>query len=482
MIMKRIKTRNKEYRYIRISKAIEHLINKEVLQVGDKIPSIREVCREHGVSMSTALQAFYDLEAKSLIESRPQSGFYVIFSPRKYPRMPSVSQPGKASLASQPDDILQRAFDSIHKKNITLLSLGVPSDDLLPIAKLNKALLNASRQLPGSGTGYEGLEGNIKLRKQIARQAFAWEGRITEKDIITTSGCLNAISHCMLALTKPGDTVAVESPVFFGIIQLVQQLGLRLIEIPTHPSTGIEIDYLKKILNQGKIKLCLLISNFSNPLGSCMPDEHKKEAVRLLEYQNIPLIEDDMYADTYFGARRPKSCKTYDESGNVLWCGSFSKTIAPGYRVGWIAPGKYHKEILRMKTVTGLSSTSLTHEAIADILENGRYENHLRKLRQTLRTNCMQYIRAISEYFPEGTRVSHPEGGFFIWVEFDKKLNVMDLYHDALRQKISIAPGKLFTLGDQFNNCTRLSYALTWDPKLDNTLKILGRLAKENSV
>ncbi len=479
--MKGIKTKNREYRYIRISKAIEHLINKEVLQVGDKIPSIREVCREHGVSMSTALQAFYDLEAKSLIESRPQSGFYVIFSPRKYPGLPSTSQPGKASLACQPDDIVKLAFDSLNKKNITLLSLGVPANELLPIAKLNKAMGKAVRQLPDSGSGYESLEGNIKLRRQIARQAFAWEGRITEKDIITTSGCLHAIMLSMLALTQPGDTIAVESPVYFGIIQLAQQLRLKVIEIPTHPITGIEIDQLKKTLPQYKIKLCLLISNFSNPLGSCMPDEHKKEVVRLLEHYNIPLIEDDLYADTYFGARRPKSCKTYDESGNVLWCGSFSKTIAPGYRVGWVAPGKYHKEILRLKMATGISSTTLTHEAIGDILENGRYENHLRKIRQILRANCMQYIRAISEYFPEGTRVSHPEGGIFVWVEFDKKNKVMDLYHNALRHKISIAPGKLFTLGDQFDNCARLSYALPWDLKLDNSLKILGKLARENN-
>ncbi|RYZ16165.1 MAG: PLP-dependent aminotransferase family protein, partial [Sphingobacteriales bacterium] len=214
----------------------------------------------------------------------------------------------------------------------------------------------------------------------------------------------------------------------------------------------------------------------------CMPDEHKKQVVALLQHHNVPLVEDDLYGDVYFGDSRPKCCKTFDESGSVLWCGSVSKTLAPGYRVGWIAPGRYSEEIIRMKQVHSISATTITQEVIANFLENGRYENHLRKLRATLHTNCLQYIRAIADYFPEGTKVSRPQGGFVLWVELDKRVNTMELYELAIRKKISIAPGRMFTLQKQFDNCMRISYGLQWNDELDGTLKTLGNLVKSMLV
>ncbi|HEV7232458.1 MAG TPA: PLP-dependent aminotransferase family protein, partial [Bacteroidia bacterium] len=242
--------------------------------------------------------------------------------------------------------------------------------------------------------------------------------------------------------------------------------------------TGVEIDALKKALEKKKIKLCLLVSNFSNPLGSCMPDEHKKEVVRLMEKHNVPLIEDDLYGDVYFGNHRPKSCKTYDESGIVLWCGSVSKTLAPGYRVGWVAPGKFKEQVIRTKLYHSISSNTLMQETIGNFLETGRYEHHLRKLRHTLHTNSLQYLRSIAEYFPEGTKVSRPQGGFLLWIELPGKTDAVRMFEKALQSQISIAPGRMFTLQKQYNNCLRLSYGLVWNERVENALKLIGRLAK----
>ncbi|MEO8582653.1 MAG: PLP-dependent aminotransferase family protein [Flavitalea sp.] len=470
-----------EYRYEKISKHIEYLITKQVFKLGDRIPSVREVSREQGVSMSTVLQAFYELESRSLIESRPNSGFYVSFSPKNYPEIPSTSRPGRGMKEYTANDILEETFENIQKKNFTHFSLGVPANELLPIAKLNKGVMKATRSLTGSGTSYEEINGNIHLRKQIARRAFTWQGKLSAADVITTSGCINALAYCLMALTSPGDTIAVESPVYFGILQLAASLKLKVVEVATNPVTGMELDAVKKLIQKTKIKACLLISNFNNPVGSCMPDEHKKEIVRLMEKFNVPIIEDDLYADTYFGDKRPVSCKTFDESGNVLWCSSMSKTLAPGYRAGWVAPGKYFRQVSHIKFVQSIACTTLTHEVVADFLENGRYENHLRNLRQTLRLNSMQFLRAVSEYFPEGTKVNRPSGGFFLWLEFPKKFDAVSLYEQALKHRISISPGKLFTLQNQFHNCIRLSYGMKWDPKLEQSLKVLGRLAKEES-
>lgn len=476
--MKSLIANDKDLLYLRIARNIQQQIHSQVWKVGDKLPSIRMVCREHGVSMSTAAQAYLELEKKALIEARPQSGYYVAYCPRRQPEVPVTSMPGDEVAEHDPRIIVDKVFRNIGNKDMTLFSLSVPANELLPIAKLNKGLVQASRNLSDSGTGYEPIQGNPKLRRQVARWSFNWGGSLSDDDIVTTAGCMNAISFCMMSLTSRGDTIAVESPVYFGIMRLADSLGLKVLELPTHARTGIDPDALKKALEQHKIKLCLLVSNFNNPLGSCMPEEHKKEIVKLLEHHNVPLIEDDLYGDVYFGDSRPKCCKSFDESGLVLWCGSVSKTLAPGYRVGWVAPGRFKNEVIRMKQVHSISTTTITQEVIAGFLETGRYESHLRKLRHTLHTNCLQYIRAIADYFPDGTRVSRPQGGFVLWVELDKRIDTMELYERAIRRKISIAPGRMFTLREQFDNCMRLSYGLQWSGQLDDTLKLLGKTIK----
>ena len=473
------KTSGKELLYLKIAKNIEQQINNDVLKVGDKLPSIRMVCRQQGVSMSTAQFAYYELEAKSLIESRPQSGYYVSNSFRKRLPMPAISRPESKGTIKTVTDIFDNAFNNPDEKNFTLFSRGVPAASLLPIAKLKKGITQAMKSLPGGGTLYEPVQGNEKLRTQVARWSFSWKGSLANKEILTTSGCISAVSYCLMALTKRGDTIAVESPCFYGILQLAQSLGLKVLELPTNPQTGVEMESLKKIVQQTKLAACLLVSNFNNPFGSLMPDEHKREAVKLLSKYNVPLIEDDIYGDICFDDKRPTCCKTYDENGMVLLCGSVSKTLAPGYRVGWVAPGKYMEQVMKLKLFHSLYSPSITHEVIGSFLENGRYEAHLRKLRRTLHANYLQYVRIIGEYFPEGTKISRPQGGLSLWVELPKKTDTLELYNTAFNRKISFSPGSMFTLKKQFSNCMRLSYGLEWNEKTENGLKLLGKLAKE---
>jgi DNA-binding transcriptional MocR family regulator len=361
------------------------------------------------------------------------------------------------------------------RTDLTLFSIGVPAGDLLPLAKLNKEMMQATRVLKDSGTEYEQLQGNEKLRRMIAARAVYWGGNLHENDLITTAGGMNALSFCIMALAKPGDTIAMESPCYPGILQLAVNLRLKVLELPTHPVTGIEIDALKKAIP--RINLCLLVPNFNTPLGSCMPDENKEAVVQLLAKHRIPLIEDDIYGDLYFGPQRPKCCKSFDKEGTVLWCSSVSKTLAPGYRVGWVAPGRYKEQILKLKLSHAISSSTITQEAVAGFLKSGRYEHHLRKLRRLLQSNYQHYINVITGYFPEGTRTTRPQGGLALWVEFDRTVNTAELFDRAIKQKISIAPGRMFTLQDQFENCMRLSLGLPWSAELEQKLKTLGRLA-----
>ncbi len=465
----------KDLLYVQIANHIEQQVKTDMLRIGDRLPSLRIMATEKGVSLNTAQQAYYELESRGLIESRPQSGYYVSYAHKQFRNIPSTSKPVIARSGEDATDIISAVIQNAQKAELAFSS-GVISSKLLPVAKLNKALMHATREMPDSGTDYERF-GNAKLKNQIALRSMLWGGKLGPEDIVTTSGCMEALSFCMLSVAEKGDTIAVESPVYFGILQLARNLGLHVLELPTHPVDGIELDALKKALEKKKVKLCLLISNFNNPLGSCMPDEHKKEVVRLMEKHNVPLIEDDLFGDLYFGDHRPATCKSFDESGIVLWCGSFSKTLAPGYRVGWVAPGKFRQKVENTKLYHSLYCTSLTHQAVGSLLENGRYEHHLRKLRMALHRNSLQMLRCISEYFPADTKVSRPKGGMQLWVELNQTTDTVELYNRAMRHGISIAPGRMFTLQNQYNHCLKLNYGMMWTPRVEEGLRTLGRLA-----
>lgn len=467
----------KEFLYTEIATGIASRIRSGSLKAGDKLPSVRTLCQDHKISMNTAKRVFLELESQSLVESKPQSGYYVSKLLSVNLPLPEISRPSLIANNDEPDELISKVYENIGKKGLTIFSIGIPSGDLLPLAKLRKEIVNATRELKEGGTEYEELQGNLKLRRMIAQRSLPWGGNFNENDLITTNGGMNALSFCLMALGKPGDMIAIESPCYPGILQLANGLGLNVLELPTHPTTGIEIEALKKAIP--KIDICLLIPNFNSPLGSCMPDENKKEIVKLLSQNGIPLIEDDVYGDLYFGSARPKCCKSFDKEGNVLYCSSISKTLAPGYRVGWIAPGKYKDKILKLKLLHSTSSISIVNEAVANFLKSGRYEKHLHQLRKTLHNNYQNYVQTIAESFPVGTKTSRPQGGLSLWVEFDKNIETRKLYDLAIKQNISIAPGRMFTLQNQFENCMRLCIGLPWSEETKLKLQQVGDLAKK---
>jgi DNA-binding transcriptional MocR family regulator len=467
---------SKDFLYTQIANKIAFQIRNRILKAGDKLPSVRTLCQVHGISMNTAKRIFAELESQSLIESKPQSGYFVNKLHYLELPLPEVSRPSLVANNTEPGELTSKVYANMASDKLTLFSIGVPSGDLLPLAKLKKEIVLATRELREGGTEYEPLQGNIKLRRMVAVRSLAWGGNLNENDLMTTGGGMSALSFSLMALGKPGDTIAMESPCYPGILQLCISLGFKILELPTHPTTGIEIDAVRKAIH--KIDLCLLVPNFNTPLGSCMPDEHKKEIVSVLTKHGIPLIEDDVYGDLYFGLQRPKCCKSFDTEGNVLWCSSVSKTLAPGYRVGWIAAGRHKEKLLKLKFVHSLSSPTIIQEAVGNFLMTGRYESHLRQLRKTLQSNYQNYVNAIADYFPIETKTSRPQGGLALWVEFKKGVHTTELYDLAIKQRISIAPGRMFTLQNQFENCMRLCIGLPWSDNIRFKLKQLGNLAK----
>jgi DNA-binding transcriptional MocR family regulator len=468
-----------DHLYLQVAGGIEKMIDEDVLRIGDKLPSVRVLSEEYGISMGTAFQAYYHLEGKGLIESRPKSGYYVRFNKKRYPEMPSSQQPALLSHDVSVKEMIQAVYSDIASTNVINFALAVPDMALLPAAKLNKSVVHALRNSKDHCIQYEHTQGNVELRKQIAKLSFNWGGKTQAEEVIVTSGCLEAITLCLKAVTQHGDTVAIESPTYFGIYQAAESLGLKVVELNSDPATGIDLDYLKKTITKFKVKAVVVCPNFNNPTGSFMPDEKKKLLVEMITKWNIPLIEDDIYGELYFGKSRPRTCKYYDRKGLVMHCSSLSKSLAPGYRIGWTLPGKFFDTVKQMKRIQNISAPTLTQAAMAHYLQNGRYEYHLKNMRKALHVQCLKYIQAIIEYFPADTRVSRPHGGFVLWMELNKKVNAFQLRTDAMKHRIAVVPGKLFSGSGQYTNFIRLSYGRPWDDEVDWGLMMLGKMVKK---
>ena len=321
--------------------------------------------------------------------------------------------------------------------------------------------------------------GSEELRRQLARRSLEWGCNLTSDELVITCGATEALNLCLRAVSKPGDIIAVDSPTHFGILGVIESLGLKTLEIPTHCGAGLSLDSLEAALTKHDVKACVFCFNSQNPLGFIMPDENKQQLVELLAAREIPLIEDDVYGDIYFGTSRPKVALAYDKQGLVMLCSSFSKTLAPGFRVGWVATGRYHKAIKQLKFSNSVGTPIVLQVTIAEFLRSGGYDYFLRRIRRTYERQNQFMSRAIRNYFPEGTWFTHPKGGTVVWVEFPAGFDALNLFRAAADENIAIAPGPMFSPTRQYQNFIRLSYSEIWSDKVDRSLIKLGKLVEQ---
>lgn len=468
---------SRRLKYEELAERLADLIQQGTYRPGERIPSVREMSRQQGVSAGTVVQAYFLLETQGWIEARPQSGFYVRQRVQEFlpePQMPpSPPDPMEVSL----HELVMLLLRDSQNKNLVQLGAALPNPDYLPIAKINRLVIQAARQHQAEVHRYQFSPGLDKLRVQIARRIVGAGCNLAPNDIMITSGGIEAIDLCLRAICRPGDIVAVESPIYFGTLQTLEVQGLRVLEIPCHPQEGISLDALVFALQHNAVRAVLISSNFSNPLGSQMPDEKKKALVDLLNRHEIPLIENDVFGEIYFGNKRPLVCKAFDKKELVLLVSSFSKDISPGLRIGWVSAGQFREQVGWLKSTVSAASPTLSQYVIAEFLAGGGYDQHLRRMRREYACNVERMSQAVMRYFPAGTRLSRPQGGFVLWVQLPEGVDALRLYKVALSVGITLAPGHVFSASNQFTSFIRLN-AAEYNFIVEKALETLGNIVK----
>ncbi len=468
-------------RYEALAEEIAQSIRTGVMKLGDRLPSVRQASASRGVSASTVFQAYYLLEARGLIRARQRSGYYVIAgTASELPELDNASRPTGESTAVDVSELVFEILESARRRDVVPFGSAFPSPLLFPFPRLAKSMATSIQAMDPWSTVDDLTPGNPALRRQIALRCLADGFHVHPDDIVITNGALEALSLCLHAVARPGDCVVIESPTFYGALQALEGLGLKAIEVATHPRDGIDLAQLAIALERHRPRACWLMSNFQNPLGSLMSDEKKQALVALLASHDVPLIEDDVYGELYFGNHRPLPAKAFDKSGLVMHCSSFSKCLAPGYRVGWAMPGRFTREVARLKLTRTLSASAPAQGALADYLAKGGYDRHLRQLRHALNVQQSAMIQAVARYFPQGSKATRPLGGYFLWIELPKNADALHIHRSALARGISIAPGPMFSAERKFLNCIRLNYGHPWDERTEAAMAALGRIIAAN--
>ncbi|WP_372965284.1 PLP-dependent aminotransferase family protein [Marinobacter sp.] len=461
--------------YNQVADQLQALIADGVYRAGDRLPGVRVLSRQFGVSISTVLQAHQTLEARGFLLARERSGYFVCLPARDVPE-PSMSDHRARPL---PVSAREMALDLCADEKMLMVPLAsaIPHSDYLPVRQIQQSTIWAARH--GLETLDYAFPGKESFRRQIAQRMATLGVPVSPDDVLATNGAQEAIILALRAVTQAGDIVAVESPSFPGILQALEVVGLRVIEIPSHPSEGMSLEGLQLALEQWPLKACVVVPNHSNPMGARMSDERKQHMVSMLAAARVPLIEDDIYGDLYHSGDRPRPAKAFDRSDSVIYCSSFSKTVSPGLRLGWMIPGRHMASARQHKYFVNLATSTIPQLAMAHFLEQGGYDRYLRHAREHYREGTERLRSAVARSFPEGTAVSKPLGGFVLWVQMPEGVSGTEVYRRARSEGINVAPGLMFSTSNKFENCLRLNGANPWTERIETAVIRLGALAHE---
>lgn len=467
----------RETRYQQLAELLAQAIGSGTLAPGSRLPSIRHSAQTHQVSINTALAAYRTLEDRGLIEARPQSGFYVRTRlPQLYARLAQSTPVAKP--AEEVLDLIDTVFAAQQNAAFTNISLACPqASEFYPGAKLGRIVATLMRQQPNLIGNYALPPGSLRLRRQIARRMLTLGVTLEPTALTLTHGCMEALQLALRTVTRPGDCVGLESPTYFYLIPLLDSLGLKAVEIPTDPQRGLALDALELLLQERRLQALIAMPNAQNPLGCSMSLTAKKRLAQLVNHYRVPLIEDGLYAELQFGNAITPAVKAFDQDGWVLFCSSFTKTLAPDFRLGWIAGGRFAESLRKLKAVSSMSESALLSEALGIFLESGGYERHIRGLQRRYAHLVDEAQSLIARYFPSGTRATRPTGGFVFWIELPPQVDTVAMFHQLLSEQICLTPGSLYSPSGRYRNALRLSCCYPFNARYTHALMRVGELA-----
>ncbi len=463
-----------KFLYEEIQELILEMVKTGKLQSGGKIPSLRETAQKLKTSVTTVMKAYMELERKGFIESRPKSGYFLVNTQMRRLPQPEATSPSPVPNPVSKFDLVMQLYYTMGKTSKISFAVAEPSSKLLPTDELAKMMKKAMAQTPNHSS-YETIGGLPELKNQIAYHMLSSGITMPTDKMIITSGGSEAIYLALKILTKPGDSVIVESPCYFGYTNILHALGIYALELPTHPVTGIDKEALRRALMRDDVKAAIIQPNFNNPLGCLIPESDRQEITDMFRKSGAVIIEDDIYGDLPHEGERPSTLYQHDRE-SVIYVSSFSKTIAPGYRVAWMCSEKYLTPMFKYKASTTVDTVRPTQLALAEYLASGKYTRHLKKFRGTCSSLVASFTNAISKYFPEGTRITRPKGGFILWLELPETADTLAIYQRASHEGIGFAPGTVFSSQDKYNNCMRINCAVVWNDETEMYLKRLGEL------
>ena len=458
--------------YEHVASCLEDAIVKGVYPEGARLPSIRELRSQFRVSASTAMEAYAVLEEKGLIQPKPKSGHFV------KQRRQLADQPAKTWPSADPESITV-AHHTMElcwaptKTNSHSLTVTAP----LPTAsqELARCIARAARLNIANSTKYERPEGARTLREAIARLMAERSTMIAPDDVIVTNGAHEALVLALRATTDPGDVVAVESPTYFGVLQAMEGHGLQALSLPTHPRKGVDLGALEQAARNGAMRACVLGPTHQNPLGFTMSDNAKRKAVEILARYEVPLIEDDVYGFVSIDAPGAAPAKSFDLTGNVIFCGSFSKTLSPAIRLGWGLPGRFASQFLRQKWLANLSTNIVPQLAVVEFLKGNRFRRLMQHSAREYARRIMLMRDWVLRCFPAGTKCTAPDGGMVLWVELPDGFDAMSALAEAREAGVSFLPGNIFAASADYRNFLRLSTSATDLDAIPEVIQRLGR-------
>jgi len=462
--------------YQQIAGQLAELVRNGTLVRGEKLPSVRALARQHGVAQTTVVQAFHWLEDARLVVARPRSGFFVAPRPAPLPE-PQASRPRGRPCEVSVDWLGQRILGREQPAGLVSFSSGTPGADMLNPDRVRRAVTRAVQRHRHLLCAYPSATGQEEARRALARYAVGLGCTLDPANVIVTSGCMDSIGLCLRAVTQPGDVVAIESPTHFSFLEVLQSLHLRALEIPTHPRHGLSLDALQLALDTQPVKALLLVPTLSNPLGACMPQPERRRLAQMAARHGIAVIEDAIYNDLAEPDEMRRTVKSYDTTGHVMLCDSFSKTLAPGLRLGWVEAGRWGERVRAIKDLQSGGQSAVLELALADLITQAGHAAAMRQLRALAAARLDGARHAIAAHFPPGTRVSDPPGGLLLWLELPRGLDAVRLHEACLAEGILVAPGTVFSASARFRNCLRIGMGGDWTDRHLDALRRVGDIA-----